>query len=186
MKNLLLLLMLGVSASGCASGRAQTPEDQPTLVVPPVPPRAIETQPLIEPPVVEPVPDLPPPPANAPRPRPSPNRTAEAKPDPKSETPPDVAAASTPNPAPVPPLRTPTAPSGAEAARQIRDILERANNALAKVDYQRLSADRKANYNTAKNYMDQATEALKKEDLTLARSFAERAENIAKQLESGR
>jgi phage shock protein A len=45
-----------------------------------------------------------------------------------------------------------------------------------------LSDDRKANLTQARAFMQQAEEALKKEELTLARSLAERAQNIAKLL----
>jgi outer membrane biosynthesis protein TonB len=176
-------------AAGCASGRAQTVEDRPTLVVPPVPPRSIEPPRPAEPPAIEPVPEIPPATTPPAKPKPPANRnTTEPKPvpQPTQEPIPDSGTGVTPNPPPVQPLRTPTTPSGPDATRQIREILQRAEAMLAKVDYQRLSEDRRANYNTAKNWMAQADEALKKEDLTLARSFAERAENIAKQLEPGR
>ena len=180
--SLALLLATGLSAVGCTSARAQFPEQQPTLVVPPVPPRAIEPVPVVtppaEPPPVEPPP--PPPPTNKPnRSRPP----AEVKPDPK-ETLPEVVA--TPAPAPVAPLRTPNAPTGPEATRQIRDIIDTTQKMLDKVDYPNQSDDRKANYTTAKAYIQQAEEAMKKEELTQARSFAERAQNIAKVLLSGR
>jgi hypothetical protein len=82
------------------------------------------------------------------------------------------------------PLRTPTTPSGPEAVKQIREIIDRTSQVLStKVDYQKLSKDRKANYDTAKNYLNQAEEWLKKEDLTQARLYAKRAEEIAQLLE---
>ena len=52
------------------------------------------------------------------------NRTAKPEPEPKPE-PVETPAPTTP--APVAPLRTAATPSGPEAARQIRDALERAN-----------------------------------------------------------
>jgi outer membrane biosynthesis protein TonB len=184
---LLLVALCGASLAGCASKAIQAVEDHPALVVPPVPPRAIEPAPVPETPPAEPVVEPPPTPTTTLKPTRTP-RPATEKPEPKpAEVPPDTtAAAGPPNPPPVPPLRTATTPSGPEAQRQVRDILERAATILTKVDYQKLSDDRRANYNSAKNYMQQADEALKKDDLTLARSFADRAENIAKQLESGR
>ena len=87
-------------------------------------------------------------------------------------------------PPPVAPLRTSTTPTGPEATRQIREILDHA--ADARQGRLALSDDRKANYNSAKAYMQQAEEALKKEELTQARALAERAVNIAKLLQSGR
>ena len=184
-QKLLLLVLLGASLAGCASTRAQVVEDQPALVVPPVPPRSIEPPRVVEPPPAEPAVEPPPTPTTTFKPaNRSPRQNAEKQESKPPDVPPDTTVPA--NPSPVPPLRTATTPSGPEAARQIRDILERATNVLAKVDYQKLSDDRKANYNSAKNYMQQADEALKKDDLTLARSFADRAENIAKVLESGR
>jgi len=63
-------------------------------------------------------------------------------------------------------------------------MLERANAVLNRVDFQRLSDDRKANYRAAKSFIEQGREALKRDDLSVARSFAVRAEDIARQLES--
>jgi type IV secretory pathway VirB10-like protein len=180
-----MLLAIALSAAGCATSRAQIPEPQPTLVVPPVPPRAIEPPVVVEPPAVEP-------PVEAPVPAPTttkPNRPRPAadasKPDPKQEPPPDTVAA-VPPPPPVAPLRTATTPTGPEATRQIRDILENTQKMLDKVDTTNLSDDRKANLTSARALMQQAEEALKKEELTQARSFADRALNIAKVLLSGR
>ncbi|HET7218250.1 MAG TPA: hypothetical protein VFJ02_09380 [Vicinamibacterales bacterium] len=191
-KQLGLLVVLAVSAFGaaaCATSRAQVIEDSPTLAVPPVPPRAIEAQPTVEPVEIEPVTPLPSPPSAPPKTRPSP-RANEPKPEPKPETPPETnaaAAAATAPPAPVAPLRTATTPSGPEAIRQIRDMTQRAEAILRRVDYQKLSEDRKASYNAAKNYVVQADEKIKQEDLTLAMSFAQRAETLAKTLlETGR
>lgn len=182
MKTLVLLLM-AVATAACGAARAQVVEDQPTLVVPPVPPRTIEPPPAVEPPIIEPVQDLSPPPTAPLKPK-SPAARSEAKPEPKPETPPETTTAAATNPPPVEPLRTPTTPSGPEAARQVREALARTESVLSRVDYQKLTADRRATYDAAKGYMQQADEALKKEDITQARMFALRAENVAKQLES--
>jgi hypothetical protein len=185
MRLLLLLLLVAVSAAGCASGRAQAIEDRPTLVVPPVPPRTIEPQPVEEPPRVEPVSEpntaAAPPPTRTAKPRPSEPRPAEPKPDP-----PETTAAATPPPPPVEPLRTPTSPSGAEAARRARDTIAKAESMLKNVDYQKLSDDRKQIYDFAKNYIVQAEEKIKQEDFNLALNFAQRAELNAKTLLDGR
>jgi outer membrane biosynthesis protein TonB len=180
---LVVLLAAGLGAAACATGRAQIPEQPPTLVVPPVPPRAIEppavVEPPVEPPPVEPAPTPPPSTTKQGKPR----AAIEAKPDPKQDPPPDVVA-TVPTPPPVAPLRTPTTPTGAEAVRQIKEILESTQKLLDKVDEPQLSADRKANLTSARAFIQQADEALKKEELTLARSLAERAQNIAKLLTS--
>lgn len=178
---LAVLLLCGAAVgAGCASSRAQTIEDRPTLTVPPVPPRTIEPQPVAELPRVEPIPESTPVAAAPPKPRPAPRSTeakpAESKPEATSE------ATATPPPAPVAALRAPTAPSGADALRMIRETLQRADGILAKVDYQKLSPDRRASYDNAKNFMQQADEKIKQDDLNLARAYADRAEEIAKRL----
>jgi type IV secretory pathway VirB10-like protein len=182
-RRLVLLLFVTLGISGCVTKRAQIPEPQPTLIVPAVPPRAIEpplvVETPVEPPPVEPLP----PPATSSKPRPS-RPAAESKADPKQDTPIEPVTA-TPAPAPVAQLRTPATPTGAEAIRQIREILDSTQKMLDSVQPP-LSDDRKANLTSARALMQQSEEALRKEELTQARSFAERALNIAKVLLSGR
>ncbi len=183
--NLAVLLVIFLSAAGCVTSRAQIPEPQPTLVVPPVPPRAIEPPVIVEPPVEPPPVEPAPAPVAASKPT-RPRPPADIKPDPKQEPPPD-SGATVPTPPPVAPLRSAATPSGPEATRQIREILESTQKALDKVDPGTLTSDdRRANFEQAKAFLRQADEALKKEELTQARLFAERAQNIAKQLQSGR
>jgi hypothetical protein len=183
MRPAILLIVVALSAAGCATRKAHAIEDTPTLAVPPVPPRTIEPQPVEEPPRIEPIAEpntvAAPPPARAPKPRPSEPRPAEAKPDP-----PETAGA-TPPPPPVAPLRTPTSPTGADAARQVRDTITRAESLLKQVDYQKLSNDRRVTYDSAKNFIQQSEEKLKQEDFQLALSFATRAETIAQTLQNG-
>jgi phage shock protein A len=66
--------------------------------------------------------------------------------------------------------------------RQIRDTLHRASQTLNTIDYGPLNKERRANYDNAKGWIKQAEEALEKNDVTLAKSLADRAETIAKQL----
>jgi len=186
MRLLVLLLLIAISGAACASGRTQAIDDRPVLTVPAPPPRTIEPQPVEEPPPLPPITEpntaTAPPPTRTSKPRPSEPRPAESKPDP----PETATAAATPPPAPVPPLRTPTSPSsGAEAARQVRDTITRAESILKQVDYQKLSGDRRAAYDFAKNWIVQAEEKIKQEDFTTALSFAQRAETAAKTLLDG-
>jgi hypothetical protein len=188
LKALLLLLMLGMSvaAGACSTTtRAQAPQDQPTLVVPPVPPRVIDPPRPTEPATIEAVPDLPTPPASLPRPKPTRDpKGGESKPDANKPETPDPAT-SQPAPAqPVPPLRslTLTGADAPETVRQIRDTINRVDVTLKTVHYPGLSNDRKANYDAAKGWAKQAEEALDKNDLVLAKSLADRADTIAKQL----
>ena len=175
---------LAAAAGGCATSRAQIPEQQPTLVVPPVPPRAIEPPPSIEPPAARPgraAAELPAADHASRRPRAPADR---AKPDPKQEPPVETV--------PTPPTRRRWRRCGRRRRRAVpRPRVRFARSSTARsgcstsVDYPKLSDDRKANFTSAKAFMQQAEEALKKEELTQARSFAERAQNIAKLLLSG-
>ena len=183
--NLAVLLVIGLGATGCVTSRAQIPEQPPTLAVPPVPPRDIEPPLIVEPPVEPPPAPAPAPVATSKPPRP---RPAAEKPEPKPVEPPPDSGATLAPPLPVAPLRSAATPSGPDAARQIREILDTTQKLLEKVDPGTLekSDDRKANFDQAKAFLRQADEALRKEELTQARLFAERAPNIAKQLQSGR
>jgi hypothetical protein len=176
-----VLLAIGLSAAGCVTSRAQIPEEPPTLVVPPVPPRTIDPPPVVEPPVEPPPAEPAPAPAASTTKQNKPRPVTDSKPDPKQEPPPDVVA-TVPTPPPVAPLRTPATPTGPEAARQIKEIIESTQKLLDKAEQQQLSDDRKANLTQARAFIQQAEEAIKKDDLTLARSLAERAQNIGKLL----
>jgi len=131
--------------------------------------------------------DIPPPTPSATAPtRPRPPRDANRT-EPKTDARPD-----TPEPEPVvpppplqAPLRTGTAASGPEAERQVRDTINRANKLLETVDARGLGDDRKATYDSAKDSILRAEDALKASNMVLARSLAERAETFAK-LVSGR
>lgn len=185
----LLLVALLVPLAACASVRAKVPADRPTLDVPPPPPRVIEAAvpPETEP---EPVADLPPTPTSPPaRPRPSRERET-AKPEVKPEGPVETPAPPQPVPAvPTPPpsqLRTPgTAdPAGAaEAARQVNEVLGRANRMLGGVDYQTLKDERRKAYDQAKEFIQGAETALKEQNFVFARAQAEKAEKLARELQ---
>jgi hypothetical protein len=183
-KVILAVWVCGALASGaCAAASAKVPADRPTLDVPAPPPRVIEPTPQPEPSTPEPVGELPPTlPAN-PRPKPVPNRDpprAEAKPE-------APAAAETVTVAPVTPpptLRTPGTADGAEAMRQVREVLDRANKTLGSIDYRLLNKDRREQYNTAKNLITQSEDALKKSTFDIARKLADKADQIAKELQT--
>ena len=93
-----------------------------------------------------------------PRPRP-----AADKPEPTKQEPPPESGATVPTPPPVAPLRTATTPSGPEATRQIREILDNTQKMLDKVDRRRSRATiGRRTSTTAKAFMQQADEALEK------------------------
>jgi hypothetical protein len=185
MKNLMLgLWICAVVANGaCATVRAKPPAERPALEVPVPPGKVIEPMPHPEPLTPEPVGDLPPaPPAN-----PRPNRPASreaARTDPKPEAPVvETAPPPVTPPAPAPQLRTPGAPDNAEAARQVRDILDRANKSLSSIDTRRFTKARLEQYNTAKRLVIQSEDALKASNFDSARKLADKANDIAKELQ---
>lgn len=183
MKKLALLMLLFPVAAGCASAQAKSPVDRPNLDVPAPPPRVIEPRVVYEPPPPEPVPDLPAASPTSPRPRQTP--PAREKPDPKPEAPAaEVAPPVTQLPvAPaVPQLRTPGTVDGAEAARQIKEVIESARRTLGSIDYRPLNSQRRAQYDSAKLMITQSEDALKSQNYDLAKGLADKAERIAKEL----
>jgi outer membrane biosynthesis protein TonB len=178
----------GIVTSACVTTRAQTPTQRPALEVPPVPPRVIEPVLPPEPTTIEPIPELPSAPSTTPpRPRPNPTRetareTKDAKPPetPSTETnPPPVA----PPPQPVAPLRTGRTADGAKAEQQIRDIIGRANALLGKVDYRKLTPERRKAYDEAKQFAALAEAAIKDAKFDYAWELADKAETLAKELQ---
>ena len=184
-----VVLAGGAVAAGCVTTRAQAPGPKmPALEVPPVPPRVIEPAAPAPPPVPELVEDLPPaqPPVAA-RPR-QPARDNTQKPDPKPAEPavteqPSVAAVTPPTPT-VAPLRTARTGDGVQAERQIRDIIGRANGLLGRVDYRRLTPERRKAYDQAKQFIDGAEDAIRDAKFEYALELADKAETMAKELQS--
>jgi outer membrane biosynthesis protein TonB len=189
MRKLLLLIAIGCLAgsAACASAQAKSPSDRPNLEVPPVPPRVIEAR-VVEPPPPEPaVEELPPVAQLPPQKRTQPPRdTAKVEPKPAEPAPAtEQPAASAPVAPPVPQLRTPSTVDGAEATRQIHDVIERAKKGLGSIDYARLSTERRSQYENAKLMVTQSEDELKKpnSNLEFARKLAEKADNLAKELQ---
>lgn len=184
MQRIVLLVWLGAVAASasCASAQARTAADRPTLEVPSPPARMIEPTARPEPATPEPVPDLPP--AAPPNPKPRPPATREpARSDPKPEAP----AAEVPQPpvapvTPPPQLRT-SSVDAAEAERQVRTILDRASRALKLVDHKGLSNARRKEYDNAVLMMAQSEENLKTANFEIARNLADKADQIAKELQ---
>lgn len=187
MKKISLVFLVGAVmpiAAACATVKAKVPADRPALEVPVPPGKVIEPMPLHEPSTPEPVGDLP----SAPPANPRPNRPASREPartDPKPE-PPVVEMAPPPvaPPAPAPQLRTPGAPDSAEASRQVRDILDRANKGLNSIDTRRFTTKgRRDQYDTARRLVTQSEDALKAGNFDSARKLADKANDIAKELQ---
>jgi hypothetical protein len=185
MRKLLLLIAIGCLAgsAACASAKAKSPADRPNLDVPPVPPRVIEAK-VVEPPPPEPVEEQLPAVAQMPPPkRPQPPRdTAKAEPKPAEPVPAEQPV-SAPVAPPVPQLRTPGTVDGAEATRQIHDVIERARKGLGSIDYNRLSTERRNQYDQAKAMVTQSEDALKGANFEFARNLADKADRLARELQ---
>jgi hypothetical protein len=182
---LIAVVALGAS-SACASAQAKSPADRPNLEVPPVPPRVIEAKPVesVPPEHVEELPAVAPLPPR-PRAQPAPREAAKAEPKPPEPTTTDQPSASVaPVAPPVPQLRTPGTVDDAEATRQVHDVIERAKRALGSIDYGRLSTERRKQYDSAKLMVTQAEDALKGSNFDFARNLAEKADRLAKELQS--
>jgi len=181
-----VLAGLSMGASGCTKKVIAAAPAPVPLAVPSVPPRIVG-------PVV--VPDeRPQPVAEAPaapvqRPAAKPPRSRPT--DPAAETAvedaqraraegAEPAAASPPTPAPL--LRTRETANDAEAARKIQDVLRRAEQNLAKVNYRGLSSNGRKDADTARRFITQAGEALEKRQLTFAASLADKAEQLSTSL----
>ena len=184
----LLWLALVLPLAACASASAKSPADRPALDVPPPPPRIIEPAAPVEA-LPEPVPDLPAAtPTAPPKPRPQQRDGTRdpAKAEPKQETPAEPPQGPPVPPPPMPPesqLRTPGTADSAEAARHVKEILDRARGLLGTIRFQTLTDERRKAYNESKEFMQGAEDALKKQNYVFARSLAEKAEKLARELQ---
>ena len=180
------VLLSAFLLSGCAKTQAASVPDGPPLAVPAAPPRVIG--PLVEEPLAENPPE--------PEPAPTPPRTptpARANPRPRAPT-----VATTPveepkpaeTPAQPPPVVT-EAPAprpivtqaDAAADRRVREALRKAAADLAKVDYQKLSTNGKAQYEQSKRFNEQAEQELKDRNYMLAATLADKAAALATELQ---
>jgi hypothetical protein len=179
-----LIGVLLLSAGACARAKAKTmPDAPPPLDVPAPPPRDIETS-ETEPPPLIPLPQEPA--RNAPprtRPATPPSRPAETRPEqPKPETPAETEAPKPEETPRAPMLQTAPSEAEAELERTIRTTLTRASNDLNRVDYRVLNPEARTQYDTAKNFIDQAEKAVRAKNLVFAKTLAEKAAVIATQL----
>ena len=144
-------------------------------------------------PVEEPAAASAPPPAETPAPAAAaaprtPPRPPARRPDTDAPAPaPAPAAATTGQPAAEPPrdLRPASPAADAAAERDTRDSLARAAGALSRVDYGRLNADARAQYDQSKRFMEQAQQALRDRNFVFAATLADKAATLAAGL-SGR
>ena len=121
----------------------------------------------------QPEPEPAPPPAVAPKPAPKP---VAAKPQPA----PPVAAQAPPAPD-TRQLQT-NAVTSAAAERNVRDLLARAARDLGRVNYSRLSADARAQYDQSRRFSEQAQQALRERNFVFAATLADKAATLAAEL----
>ncbi len=175
---------LSLTATGCTRKVIAAAPPPVPLAVPSVPPR------IVGPVVVpderpQPVAEAPATPTQRPAsrpPRPRPDPAAEtAVEDPqraRAEGAEPAAAAVTPAPL----LRTRDTANDVEAAKKVQEVLRRAEQNLAKVNYRGLSANGRKDADTARRFITQAGEALEKRQLVFALSMADKAEALSTSL----
>ena len=173
-KLILLALLISVSGAACAKARASTEIVMPELLPPPPPPRIVEQFPVEPVPTIEPSPfesALTTPPARVlPRPitKPEPPKPEETPVVPERPA------------VPAPALTLKPGPSvQAQTEASIRALLDRAQRDLQRVNYAALNADGRAQFETARGFMQQAHEALKIANLAFAGKLADKASTMA-------
>lgn len=168
------MMLLTVSLGACAAkAQVRTEVALPLLDPPPPPPRVVaeyapEPEPVAAIPAVEP--------AAAVKPPARPSRP-EQRPEPAPVTPgPDNLA----RPSPPPSLTlTPTPGSEAQTVAAIRDLLGRASRDLSRVNTASLNTDGRAQYDTARRFIQQAEDALKTRNVVFAGKLADKAATMA-------
>ncbi|MDE3153985.1 MAG: hypothetical protein KGN76_02735 [Acidobacteriota bacterium] len=173
----LALAALALALGGCARLHARTEPAIPPLALPPAPPHDVTPAPLPS----SPGPVGPGAGASEPAKKPVPDEPVERR-----RTRPAPAAEPPAHPAAQPPmLQTAPAASMPQAAQRIRETLAKAGSDLGQVDYQSLSTDAKAQYDTARRFIRQAEEALSAGNYVFARSLADKAAVLAALLHGG-
>jgi hypothetical protein len=176
-----MLVVLGATAAGCSRAQARVATIPTPLEVPPPPPRLVEPVLAAETLPVEPVdanaiatsPPTPPPP-------PEPSRAESTR---SPEPAPAEALATTPAPtAPGTTLQTLPAERELQVQRSVRASLDGALATLNRVNYQRLGADARVNYDQARRFIAQAEEALRTRNYVFAATVADKAATLAAQL----
>jgi hypothetical protein len=177
----ILHFALLLSLTGCGSkARAQTLPDGPPLAVPVAPVHEIVIEKIAEAPPQEPEPAPEPAP---PKPADTTIRTQTRPQAPRTETAPAAnQPAVTPPPAPEAPVvrAAPAASVGDE--KKALSLIAKAKSDLENVNYQRLSAEGKNQYNQSKQFSDEAQQAIKERNFLLANTLAEKAAKLAAEL----
>jgi outer membrane biosynthesis protein TonB len=169
--------LAAIAAGGCATSRVTTQPIPVRLDVPVPPPR------IIVPPEPEPEP------AEVPAPAPEPETHVQKPPrrppavvPARPETKTDATTHTAPPAQPPATLQQALPTSPADLVRQVRDQLAQAQSDLRRVDYLGLNADAKSQYDTAKQFIAQAEQALTQKNLVFAAKVAEKAAGLAASL----
>lgn len=168
------LALLTATLGACAAkAQVRTEVELPLLDPPPPPPRVVTTYPdPLELLPVAPVVEL----ATPARP---PARPAKTETKPEAPLAPEPAAESV-RPVSAPPLMlTPSPGTEAQTAEAIRGLMARAARDLARVNAGALNADGRAQFETARRFLQQAEEALKVRNVVLAGKLADKAATMA-------
>ena len=172
-----VVVALALAASACASAQARSEPGGPALASPAPPPRAIVPVEIVEEPAAPPA--LPSPAPGIVRPS---SRRPAAKPERPAEKPaekPDPAAVPAQPVAPAPPPPLQTTANVKEVSETIRKRMDKASGVLDGIDYPGLSAELKAQFDSARRFIEQAGEALKVMNLVFAEQLADKAATLA-------
>ena len=182
------MVALLVALTGCAHAQARTIVAGPALDVPAPPPRTVEAAAPVssgapaQGDATSPVSAPTSPPAQTGEPsRHVVPRPAQARP----ATPPRIDEPVAADPAKAPPaqtLQTTPAQQDGEVEARIRAVLSRAGNDLNRVDYARLNANLKNQYDQARRFVSLSEEAIRAKNLVYAGTLADKAAELAVQL----
>lgn len=173
MGRLLSLVLLAASLGACAAkAQVRTETELPLLDPPPPPPRVVAQYPDDPAPALVALPEEPAAPVRAPARQPRPeSRPAAQEPAPAGELPARLSLTLTPAPG-----------TEAQTAAAIRDLLGRATRDLSRVNAAALNADGRAQFETARRFLQQAEEALTSGNVVFAGKLADKAATMAAML----
>jgi hypothetical protein len=180
---LLAVSLTAALAAGCARAQARTVPELPPLDVPPAPARVIaplESEPLPTAAIaVDETPAMPR--ARPTRPARTESRAGDAnrlEPPKPAETPAEAPRTTETTGEDAPLLTVQPGRNGA-SERAIRDTLVRASTDLGRVDYGVLGTEARAQYDTAKRFIEQGHDALKGKNFVFAENLADKAAVLA-------
>lgn len=167
-------LLTAACGTAAAQQQVQLPDTAP-LAMPAAPSHV----------VVPAAPEPPPPPVidapapSAALPATSGGAATRTPPPPKPATPPTTPPSTPQTAPPAAPASLPAAPNQGELEQQARALVLSADQTLDKIDPKALSADGRAQYDTAKRFLTQAGDALKARNIVYAWQLANKANTIA-------